>query len=338
MRRTSNTFRFVRGALHGAIVIAVGLLLAPASHAQLQPLQPSKEVVANLASGRVIIWFTHDAMLVGAVSHNTEPGSHSPLFVPLNNGHVAVLLGAVEWQEPNSGKAPVRLDTVLQGIQQAANHSLEGLQPNEAGDIEVMGMTFLNCLRPVVADLHHEVPMKSDQPLVQVVLAGYEKDYGPEAWVLTYHLQQRELRDDYWDTLVSRPDYTQLYPPEKKDPRTLLEVRFPADAGGGPTLAELLGENDPRLVPLRSADPKVGQAVQQLVDGAGQKADSVPATTFFQAALKATSAPDAKLTLAILHEGDRFDWIIPPPEGELKPGEQKRDSDAPTLRAPHHQN
>ena len=41
------------------------------------------------------------------------------------------------------------------------------------------------------------------------------------------------------------------------------------------------------------------------------------------------------LTLAILREGDRFDWIIPPAEPAKKPDEKRAD-DAPTLRGPHH--
>ncbi len=72
-----------------------------------------------------------------------------------------------------------------------------------------------------------------------------------------------------------------------------------------------------------------------MLDGATQKANSEPATAFFRQALQATAPTDSKLTIAILHEGDRFDWIIPPPEAEFKTDE-KRDPSAPTLRAPHH--
>lgn len=330
MRRATGTPYFIPLA---AIFVAA-LLLIPATprvHAQ----EGSHEIVANLAAGRVIIWVTHDAILVGAESQKSEPGSHSPLFVPLTNGHVAVLLGAVEWEEPNAGKQPVRLDRELAAIASVPGHPVKTLETNEAGDLESLGLAFLERFRPIASQIHHEIPMKPDEPIVQILVVGYQKDYGPEAWVLSYKLQQRELRDDFWDTLVSRPTYTQLYPPEKREPKTLVEFRYPAESAD-PTLAQLIGENDARLIPLRSADPKVGQAVQQVLDGAAQKALSEGATAFLQGALKATSAPDTKLTLAVLREGDHFDWIIPPPETLEKPSNQKRDSDAPTLRAPHH--
>ena len=97
------------------LIIAAGLLLIPASpHAQLQKGTASgQEIVANLATGRVVICVTKDAILVGAESTKSEPGAHSPLFVPLVGGHVAIFLGAVEWVELNSGKPPLRLDLEL---------------------------------------------------------------------------------------------------------------------------------------------------------------------------------------------------------------------------------
>jgi len=113
-----------------------------------------------------------------------------------------------------------------------------------------------------------------------------------------------------------------------------VEFRYPPESKGT-TLQELLQQNDRRLIPIRASDPKIGQAAQQILDGATQKANSEPATAFFRQALLATAPTDAKLTIAILHEGDKFEWIIPPPEGELK-ADDKRDPTAPTLRAPHH--
>jgi hypothetical protein len=195
-------------------------------------------------------------------------------------------------------------------------------------------MAFLERLRPVTGELHHDLGLKPDEPVIQLVIAGYQKGYGPEAWVLTYRLQQRQLRDDYWDTLALRPSYLQLYPPEKHDPRTLVEFRYPPETKG-PTLQQLLEENDQRLVSVRHSDPKAGEAAQEILDGASQKSNSEGATAFLRGAMAATAAPGSNLTLAILHEGDRFEWIIPPEEVPAKPDE-KRDSSAPTLRAPHH--
>jgi hypothetical protein len=113
-----------------------------------------------------------------------------------------------------------------------------------------------------------------------------------------------------------------------------VEFKYPPEIKGS-SLQQMLQQNDSRLIPIRSADPKVGQAAQLMLDGATQKANSEPATAFFRQALQVTAPPDSKLTIAILHEGDRFEWIIPPPENELK-RDDKRDPTAPTLRAPHH--
>jgi hypothetical protein len=323
--------------LFAATILAAAFLLVPAKpRAQMKtPLQNSgQEFVANLATGRVIVCVAKDGMLVGAISEKTEVGSHPPLFIPLVGGHVAVMLGAVEWIALNSGKPPVRLDTELAAVSGVSTHTVANLDPNEAGDLEGLGMAFLERLRPVTGQLHHELGLKPDEPIIQIVLAGYQKDYGPEVWVLSYHLQQRQLRDDYWDTLAQRPSYVQLYPPEKGAPRTLVEFRYPPEIKGS-TLQELLGQNDSRLISIRSTDPKAGAAAQLILDGSSQKSNSEGATTFLRGAMTATAPPGANLTLAILHEGDRFDWIIPPVDVPVKPDE-KRDPTAPTLRAPHH--
>jgi hypothetical protein len=319
------------------IVIGAALLIVPSSpRAQSQSAQlTGQEIIANLATGRVVICVAKDAILVGAESEKSEPGSHSPLFVPLTGGHVAVLLGAVEWVQVNSGRPPIRLDTELGKIgNRRLVHPIETADQNEATDLEVLGIAFLERLRAITGELHHELKLKDDEPIVQILVVGYQKDYGPEAWVISYKLQQRLLRDDYWDTLAQRPSYLQIYPPEKKAPHTIVEVKYPTEIKGS-SLQEMLQQNDARLIPIRSTDAKVGQAAQFMLDGATQKANSEPATVFFRKALEATAPKESKLTIAILHEGDRFDWIIPPPE-EVKPGDDKRDSAAPTLRAPHH--
>jgi len=319
------------------IIVAAGALLVVPASPRTQSRTPQitgQEIVANLATGRVVICVTRDAILVGAESEKSEPGSHSPLFVPLTGGHVAIFLGAVEWVELNSGKPPIRLDLDL-----AKTSTMKKVQTpleadaHEAADLEVLGIAFLERLRAVTSELHHELKLKEDEPVVQILIVGYQQDYGPEAWVISYKLQQRLLRGDYWDTLAQRPSYLQLYPPEKKDPHIIVEFKYPPEIKGS-SLQEMLQQNDSRLIPIRSADPKVGQAAQLMLDGATQKANSEPATVFFRKALEATAPKDSKLTIAILHEGDRFEWIIPPPE-ELK-RDDKRDPTAPTLRAPHH--
>jgi hypothetical protein len=327
-----------------AVICAAWVFAGPASQSPssiAREQQSDREYIANLATGRVIVCVTRESVLVGAVSEESEPGAHPPLFIPLNGGHVAVLLGAVEWIELNSGKPSIRLDTALADVAGHNSHPAVYAAPNEspekeAGDIEGIGIAFLERLREIVGKLHHPLNLKSDEPIVQIVIAGYELHYGPEAWLVSYRVQQRELKDDYWDTLVQRPSYTQLYPPEKGEPRTLIEVRYPADIKG-PTFLQLLGRNDARLIPVRSSDPKVGQAAQLIFDGASNRAASDPATIFVKGAIIATITPENKPALAILREDDKFDWVIPPPETFKKAEDEKRDPTAPTLRAPHHQ-
>jgi hypothetical protein len=335
MRRAAIPISTALMALICALCVFAGAA-GPQSGIKDREQQSDREYIANLATGRVIICVTHDAVLVGAISEKSEPGSHAPLFVPLVGGHVAVLLGAVEWVELNSGKQSVRMDVELSVAAGRSQHALEPTTYNEASDIEGLGVEFLARLRDVVGRLHHPLELKEEEPLVQVVVAGYEKDYGPEAWLLNYRVKQIMLKDDYWDIQVQHPSYQQLYPPEKGQPRTLMEVRYPPDIKG-PTLLEMLGQNDARLIPVRRSDPKVGQAAQQIFDGASNKALSDPATEFVKGAITATITPEKKPALAILHEGDKFDWIIPPPEDVDKATQDKRDPTAPTLRAPHHQ-
>jgi hypothetical protein len=328
----------ISAAIMAAICTAFVLAAAPRPITGPIPREPQsdREYIANLSTGRVIVCVTREAVLVGAVSEKSEANAHPPLFVPLNGGHVAVLLGAVEWIELNSGKPGVRLDLELAAAAGGCGNNPIYSAEHEAGDIEGIGISFLERLRKIVGKLHHPLSLKSEEPIVEILIAGYEKNYGPEAWLLNYRVQQRELKDDYWDLLVQRPSYTQLYPPEKGEPRTLIEVRYPPEIPG-PTLLQMLGQNDARLIPVRSSDPKVSQAAQQIFDGASNKAASDPATIFVKGAITATITPENKPALAILREGDKFDWIIPPPETFKKAEDDKRDPTAPTLRAPHHQ-
>ncbi len=335
MRRTAIPISIAFIALISAACALAGAA-GPRPGMEARPQQSDREYIANLATGRVLICVTKDAVLVGAISEKSEPGAHAPLFVPLVGGHVAVLLGAVEWVELNSGKQPVRMDVQLSIAAGRSQHPLEPETYMEATDIEGLGVEFLSQLRETVGKLHHPLELKEDEPIVQLVVAGYEKDYGPEAWLLSYTVKQIMLKDDYWDIQVQHPSYKQLYPPEKGDPRTLIEVRYPPDIKG-PTLLEMLGENDARLIPVRSSNPKVGQAAQLIFDGSSNKAVSEPATVFVKGAITAIITPENKPALAILHEGDKFDWVIPPPEDVEKAVEAQRDPNAPTLRSPHHQ-
>lgn len=312
-----------------AFALAAALLNCPALGAQ----QSDSEIMANLAAGRVAVCVAREAIIVGTSSKDVETGSRAPIVVQLDAAHIAVMLGAVEWMRPGTQLPPVRLDTMLAEVGGVLSHPLKSieLEKDEAGDIEQLGIAFLEKLRSVTSQIHHPLDLKPDEPLVTIVLADFAKDYGPEVWVLTYRVKQRMLQDDFYDTQAQRPAFTQLYPPEKKDPKTIVEFRYPEEKSAE-TFAAMLGQNDPRLTPVRS-DPKVAKAAQFILDGASNKAEPAAAAEFMKGALTATSDKNQQLSLAVLYQDDRFNWVIEPKDAAAAP--PKRDSDAPTLRKPH---
>ncbi len=314
-----------------ALLLGTGALLATCGGLGAQAQHSDQEIIANLAAGRVDICVARDAILIGTEHENIEPGSHAPLVVPLDGGYVGILLGAVEWIEPGSGLPPVRLDTELGHLATIAGRGGPVLEANEAGDIESVGIAFLEKLRPITSRLHHKIDLGPDEPLVELLLLDFHKDYGPEVWLLSYRVQQRELQENFWDTLALRPSFVQLYPPEKHDPHTIVETRYP-EGDKSPTLSQLLGENDPRLATVREMDPKVAQAAQRILDGASTKADPPAAIIFMKGAMQATAPRGAKLSLAVLYADDKFDWVLAPSEPVP---DVKREAGAPSLRHPH---
>jgi len=309
-------------------LLALGLCTA--SRAQ----QSDTEIIANLAAGRVAICVAREAIIVGTASESVETGSKAPVMVQLDPAHVAVLFGAVEWLQPGSGRPPVKLDAMLVESAGVLNHPLKAieLEKDEAGDVEQLAIEFLEKVRTVTSQIHHPLDLKPDEPLLTIVLADFVKDYGPEAWVVSYRVKQSMLQDDFYNTQALRPSFTQIYPPEKKDPKTIVEFRYP-EKKSAETFASMLGQNDPRLAPVRASDPKVAKAAQFILDGASNKADPAAAAAFMKGALQATSSKEQQLSLCVMYEDDRFSWVIEPKDAVTAP--PKRDSDAPTLRKPH---
>src|SRR5712692_6262332 len=233
------------------------------------PARAQEEIVANLAAGRVVIDVARDGIVIGAVEQRIEADSRPPLVFPLNDRRIAILLGAAEWTLPGTGLSPVRLDRVIPRISSEAVRVESRGNPDQAGDIESIGVAFLEKLRTMAEQLHHKIALGPDEPLVRLVLVDYQPDYGPEVWLLEYRIQQQALRGDFYQTRTLRPSYTQLYPPEKHQPRTLVEIRYPPEAAG-PTVLELLRQNDPLLAPLRQGDPKLLKVIESLESGKSQ--------------------------------------------------------------------
>ena len=329
--------RLVSGRLLwlAALVIACPVLCPPRI-ASAQEQDAESEIIANLAGGRVIVHVTKDEVIVfGAIDQPIEAGSIPPRVLAIDSTHVGILLGASEWRLPADPK-PVRLDRDFQHI--------GGRDPRERGngvdaepDLEAIGISFLERLRPLVSQLHHKIELGADEPLFAVVVIGYAPNrYGPEVWTIEYRIQQEQVgaREEYWQTRILRPRFEQLYPPEKHAPRTIVEVRYPA-ATKGPTVMELIQGNDPRLAQLRGGEPRFAKVLDSVERGQAQKAVSLDATDFMRALLPLLAGKNS-FVLGKMEEERGLEWIVEPAEpvnkAERTKDDKGRPADAPTLR------
>jgi hypothetical protein len=266
------------------------------------------------------------------VDHPIEEGAAPPRVVELGGTHIGVLLGASQWHmlaDPN----PVRLDRNLPRFG-AQDPRYAPYAENAASDLETIGEAFLEELHPLAAKLHHQINFPPDQALFELVVIGYgPQDYGPEVWTLEYRMKQEEISSNlqgYWQTSVLRPRFTQLYPPEKHAPHTLVEARYPGETKG-PALQDLFEGNDPRLSQLCSSDSHLAKACELIDKGEAQKVETNDAVDLLRAALPLIY-PNQHFILATMGEQHGFDWIVPPLEPVEKARQNKQQPEAPTLR------
>jgi hypothetical protein len=327
-----------------AIVLAIALGLpgpwegARRAAAQDIPGAPTEEVVANLAAGRVVIAVVKDAILVATVEDPLEAETRSPTPVALASARLGVVLGAVEWWSPSSQQEIARLDRELPQLRSlpvaTTPHLGQAQGGEEATDIEAIGQGLLERLKEIARALHGKVNVPADEPIAEVIVAGYLAGYGPEVWQLAYRIKQEQQRADYWTTRVLAPSYLQFWPPEKNQPRTLVEFNYPPE-DAPPPLLDLLHQKDPRLEKIRSSDAKMAEVADRLLAGESNKVSAADATQFLRAALDAIAPPQARETMAIIGRETGFAWVLPPPpeppsthvQPELPP-------DAPTLAKP----
>jgi hypothetical protein len=300
-----------------------------------EPAQEMKEeVVANLAAGRVTIFVAKDGILVATQGNPIEPGTRMPVVVPLSSRRVAVLLGAVEWVFPALNKPAFSLARELPGAL-AKIAGPKRLEAEQEGDIEHLGASLLEPLRVAAGSLHNQIEFPEDEPVVQMLIIGYVENYGAEVWELKYRIRQDFLRENYWRTRVLRPSYTQLYPPEKGQPRTLVDSRYPPeDTEAG--LPGLWQQGDSRLERIKLMSVPAAKAAERLAKGESHKAELEGATEWFRTALNAVVPQTTPLGLLVIREQRGFEWVVAPPERpETAAVEQKpREPGAPTLRKP----
>jgi hypothetical protein len=290
------------------------------------------EIVADLAGGRVIVHVARDTIIFAAIDKPVEAQSIPPRVMNLDSTHIGVLFGASEWQNP-ADPNPIRLDRNLPHI--GPRDPRYAVSPDEgAPDLESMGVAFLEELRPLVARLHHKLDFKPDAPLFQLVIIGFApEDYGAEVWTADYRIEQEEVatKSEYWQTRILRPRFTQLYPPEKHAPRTLVEVRYP-DNAKGPSFVDLIQGNDPRIARLAASDPHYAKVLEEIERGEAQKAVPTDATDFLRAVLPLI-AGNSRFVLGTMDDRGGLDWIVPPDEPIEKAQEDKnRPPETPSLR------
>ena len=295
------------------------------------------EIVATLSGGRVIVHATRESVTFIAIDEPVEPGSPPPRVMTLDSRHVAVLLGSAEWRIPADPTA-IRLDKSYTRVG-TPDPRYQGSYTGEAeADLEQMGVAFLEKLAPLAARLHHKLDFPADQPLFELVVIGFgPRDYGPEVWTAEYHMTQAVVASrggDYWQTRVQRPRFTQIYPPEKHEPRKLVETCYPGQCKE-PTLQQLLEGNEPTLEKLAKSDPKFLKAASLISSGQAQKSVAVDASGFLRAAIPLIY-PDRRFVMGTYEEEHGFQWIVPPDEpmerAEKTKDDQKRPPEAPTLR------
>jgi hypothetical protein len=314
------------------LLMLIAVLSATPSFAQSQGRED--EIIANLAGGRVIVHVAKDVIIFAAIDKPVERNSIPPRVMNVDPGHLGILFGAAEWRSPADPR-PIRMDRDLQHIGTRPPNYQPSAGEAEA-DLETIGVAFLEKLRPLVSQLHHKLDFAPDDPIFQLVIIGYGADnYGPEVWVVEYRMEQEMIasRGEYWQTRVLRPRFTQLYPPEKHAPRTIVESRYPPDSKG-PTLAELIQGNDPRITSLVTGNPRFTKVIENIHGGTAQKAASVDSADFMRAVLPVI-AGNTPFILGTMSEQHGFEWIVPPAEPLEKAAEDKdRPPDAPTLRRP----
>lgn len=290
------------------------------------------EIVATLTGGRVIIHATQESITFVALDEPIEAGSAPLRVMSVDSRHVAVLLGSSEWRLP-ADPNPIRLD---KGYTRAGTPDprYQGSYGEAEADLEQMGVAFLEKLTPLAARLHHKLDFPPDQPLFELVVIGFgPRDYGPEVWTVEYRMTQTNIasRSDFWQTRVLRPRFEQIYPPEKHQPRKLVETCYPGTCKG-PALQQLLEGNEPTLEKLAKSDIKLSKAVGLISSGQAQKAAREDANSFLRAAVPLIY-PNSHFTMGTYEEEHGFQWTVPPDEPiERVKQDKNHPTEAPSLR------
>jgi hypothetical protein len=310
--------------------------------AQEPSQQSGQELVANLAAGRVIIAVVKDAIVVGTLENPIEPETRPPTPVEIETSRLGVILGSVDWFSPSTQQDVARLDNELPRLRShvatVAPHLAKSQGGDEASDIESTGLGLHERLNEVAKGLHGKVALPENEPLAQLIVADYLGGYGPEVWQLTYEMKQVEEKEGYWETRVLKPSYLQFWPPEKGQPKNLMEFDYPPGAPA-PSLQTLIRQRDSQLQKVMS-DPQMLIAANQLAEGDSTTLSSADAIPVIRASLDAIKSPKARETIAVIMKERGFAWVVPPSAEPERPkpvqpvqaaSQGDRPADAPSL-------
>jgi hypothetical protein len=323
------------------LLLCSTLVLVPLPASAQEPGQESaEEIVANLCTGRVVVGVAKDGIVVATLENPIEPQTRPPMIVPISEDRIGVLLGAADWWLPDQNREIARLDQELPDLPPPEGlSSMPRLQPSqqegagsEASDIEQIADRLRSRLASIAEHIHGNLKLTPGEPLLQMVLADYAPSYGAEVWLIQYSIEQEPEQGDYWATRVLQPQYTQLWPPEKGQPRGLIEVSYPAS----PPLAGLIRTGDPHVAQSIGSTAGLQQVSASILDGDIQKLNAVDVASFLRACLGALVAPKARMEEAEVNKVRGVGWFIQPPAQPQLPGsEQARPAGAPTLRHPN---
>lgn len=332
-RARTDSFSAIAGLILAACA-TIFLVAAPPAIAQSDNGSQIGEVVANLAAGRVVIAVVKDAILVGTMENPIEVNTLPPTPVLLSSERFGVYLGPADWWSPPSKREIAELNQELPRLHTYAVARPPHLGQSQGGDqpsdIEITGQSLQQRLNDLAQSLHNQLDLPPKEPFAQLIVADYFAGYGPEIWQLSYSINQEEQEDDFWTTRVEGPTYLQFWPPEKGQPRTLVEFDYPENAS--PSLLQLLQRKDPRVERVIQSDPAMASVAQHFLDGTCGKVRAADATQFLRAVLDAIAPPHARETIGILHPETGFSWILsPPPEAPIH--RENRPPGAPTLQS-----
>jgi hypothetical protein len=347
-RRESRRFYSLRRVLVFATALCLFLIAPRSLRAQQTEEAPTQEFVANLAAGRVIIAVVKDAIVIATVENPIEVQTHVPTPVAVSSLRCEILLGAVDWIAPSTQIQLARLDRELPHLRgpgrlPTSGPSLGGVQANgEATDLEGIGQALFERFNEVTKDIHAKITLPAGEPIAQLIVTGYAKDYGPEVWLLTFDVKQDVQREDYFNTHVTRPTFAQYWPPEKGQPHTLVEFQYPPEMAT-PTILEMLQKKDPRLDKMISSDAKMSQVAALFLAGDSKKILPVDAVQFLRAVLGAVAPETARETVSTLTEDGGLQFVLKPPaEPKAPPStlpstatDKDRPAEAPSLLHPN---